>query len=112
CVSTPHTATLTASLHPTILHSPPRPPPRSTLFPYTTLFRSRRRGAGAAPARWHASRPSRRPCRRARRRAGDRSCREAGCRRCARSEEDTSELHHSQISESVFCLEKKKTIGV
>src|SRR3989442_2075296 len=27
-----------------------RPPPRSTLFPYTTLFRSTRRGEGATEA--------------------------------------------------------------
>src|SRR3972149_1558032 len=28
-----------------------------------------------------------------------------------RSEEHTSELHHSQISYAVFCLKKKKTCG-
>src|SRR3712207_9030432 len=45
-----------------------RRPPRSTLFPYTTLFRSRR-GEGALP--WSipqgwtvVSRPCKRPCRR------------------------------------------------
>src|SRR2546427_7946024 len=33
-----------------------RRPPRSTLFPYTTLFRSRSRGGGGAPARHRARR--------------------------------------------------------
>src|SRR6266511_1132850 len=63
-----------------------RRPPRSTLFPYTTLFRSR---AG----------PSSRP---PRRRAG------RSCGRCPRSEEHTSEL---QSREKLVCrllLEKKK----
>src|SRR3989304_5516264 len=32
-----------------------RRPPRSTLFPYTTLFRSRRGDAGGAPLRHHHS---------------------------------------------------------
>src|SRR6266700_69685 len=66
-----------------------RPPPRSTLFPYTTLFRSR---AGS-------TRPSARRCCR-----GDRH----RCRR--RSEEHTSEL---QSRENLVCrllLEKKKLV--
>src|SRR5690606_40055806 len=72
----------------------PRPPPSSTLFPYTTLFRSRR-GRLAA-------------CRR------QRSCRgrPVRSRRCEsrsrRSEEHTSEL---QSRENLVCrllLEKKK----
>src|SRR5438270_7659100 len=71
-----------------------RRPPRSTLFPYTTLFRSRgRRGSprggrrGAAPARWWGAR--------ARRRTPDRK---------------STRLNssHSQISYAVFCLKKKK----
>src|SRR2546430_17591845 len=36
-----------------------RRPPRSTLFPYTTLFRSHRPGRAAHPARAHRSQPSR-----------------------------------------------------
>src|SRR5690606_41991373 len=32
---------------------PPRPPPTSTLFPYTTLFRSPRRRPGRGPCRIH-----------------------------------------------------------
>src|SRR5215475_15118353 len=67
-----------------------RRPPRSTLFPYTTLFRSRRCGchASGSPAR------SRAP---------------PACRRIpSRSEEHTSEL---QSRENLVCrllLEKKK----
>src|SRR5438046_5569530 len=61
-------------------------PPRSTLFPYTTLFRSRRRGARAP---WR-SRP-RRP-------AADRP----------RSEEHTSELQSLTNLVCRLLLEKKK----
>src|SRR5215475_5157954 len=71
-----------------------RRPPRSTLFPYTTLFRSRRcrRGRGG-PAR---AAPPRAPG-------------PAGRGTTARSEEHTSEL---QSRENLVCrllLEKKKT---
>src|SRR6266571_4533408 len=38
-----------------------RRPPRSTLFPYTTLFRSRPEPYGRCAARWGASDPSSRP---------------------------------------------------
>src|SRR6478736_8357817 len=63
-----------------------RRPPRSTLFPYTTLFRPR-------PRRCAAQRPGRH--RRLRRGAGDRK---------------STRLNssHSQISYAVFCLKKKK----
>src|SRR5438045_7449191 len=68
-----------------------RRPPRSTLFPYTTLFRSRR-----TPAR------DRRRCRRSRRgRAG--TC---SCRRDRKSTRLNSS--HLGISYAVFCLKKKK----
>src|SRR5258708_21517477 len=68
-----------------------RRPPRSTLFPYTTLFRS---DGGD-------SRPHRPPPRR----------RVLGLARRRRSEEHTSELHHQIISYAVFCLKKKKNIS-
>src|ERR1051325_12000385 len=64
-----------------------RRPPRSTLFPYTTLFRSPRTRSARSTSR--------------------------GC--CARwiptrSEEHTSELQSPYvISYAVFCLKKKKT---
>src|SRR5215204_6119664 len=63
-----------------------RRPPRSTLFPYTTLFRSR------APPRPHTSRP-RRPHRAA----------------PARDRKSTRlNSSHTVISYAVFCLKKKK----
>src|SRR3712207_7270235 len=75
-----------------------RRPPRSTLFPYTTLFRSPRSGPAA---RWRRSPGGagapRRPC------GGPRP-------RCrgARSEEPTSELQSRQYLVFRFLLEKKK----
>src|ERR1051326_9342101 len=68
-----------------------RRPPRSTLFPYTTLFRSVRSGIEFAPARRERSTgPGRH-----------------------RSEEHTSELQsHSFISYAVFCLKKKHQVNM
>src|SRR3712207_7829210 len=91
-----------------------RRPPRSTLFPYTTLFRSRRRrrpghrgpdvgqllpGARARPGdrrRAEQDRPARRRPRPVR--DGDRE----------RSEEHTSELQSRQYLVCRLLLEKKK----
>src|SRR2546427_4776729 len=76
-----------------------RRPPRSTLFPYTTLFRSRRRpggrrGTGRSPGR--VGPPARaRPCARLPR---------AG----RRSEEHTSELQSQSNLVCRLLLEKKK----
>src|SRR2546430_13567589 len=80
-----------------------RRPPRSTLFPYTTLFRSvtaRQRGDGGAMDR-----------------LGDllnAAPVALGCRRepglddvHPRSEEQRLNSSHSQISYAVFCLKKK-----
>src|SRR5688572_30976633 len=66
-----------------------RRPPRSTLFPYTTLFRSAHRNALDAWYWLHAGLGHRR-----RRRRGDRK---------------STRLNssHSQISYAVFCLKKK-----
>src|SRR2546430_12473363 len=69
-----------------------RRPPRSTLFPYTTLFRSR----GQAARNHGAAAPDRRP---ARPFPGD----ERGDRKSTRLNSS-----HSQISYAVFCLKKKK----
>src|SRR5690242_21093001 len=81
-----------------------RQPQRSTLFPYTTLFRSGRPGA-LVPARPGRSRAEPRACRR---RAGRRRC---GVRRPPpRSEEHTSELQSHVNLVSRLLLEKKKTI--
>src|SRR3712207_6858059 len=74
-----------------------RRPPRSTLFPYTTLFRSRARTAVG------------------RRRIGEWAHTEDQCRKCrravktmARSEEHTSELQSRQYLVCRLLLEKKK----
>src|SRR5439155_27187782 len=68
-----------------------RRPPRSTLFPYTTLFRSPHR----------CGRP---------RRDGDCRHGEAGRRRDRRRDRKSTRLNssHVAISYAVFCLKKKK----
>src|SRR5215813_15204350 len=73
-----------------------RRPPRSTLFPYTTLFRSRE-----APSHRHAGLPAAllRRGRRARRR------RPAPARDRKSTRLNSS---HVRISYAVFCLKKKK----
>src|SRR5205823_12607090 len=77
-----------------------RRPPRSTLFPYTTLFRSPR-SAGAA--RFPAAIP-----RRAGRLSRRRPCRPSGERAHQRSEEHTSELQSLAYLVCRLLLEKKK----
>src|SRR2546426_4813653 len=88
-----------------------RRPPRSTLFPYTTLFRSSRacrRGGGGHPAgRWARRRGKERGRRRVRgvpRRRGGHG-REGG-----RGDRKSTRLNssHLVISYAVFCLKKKK----
>src|SRR5205809_4632561 len=69
-----------------------RPPPRSTLFPYTTLFRSRGRQAQAA----------------ARRRSDLRGVDRERVRTRERSEEHTSELQSRLHLVCRLLLEKKK----
>src|SRR2546430_12968641 len=75
-----------------------RRPPRSTLFPYTTLFRS----AGPA-ARADRRAPCAGPCRRAARRPPRSMARGPG-----RSEEHTSELQSQSNLVCRLLLEKKK----
>src|SRR2546430_13472766 len=67
-----------------------RRPPRSTLFPYTTLFRSGWQGAVRRTALW-----------------GDGS---VGARGLRGRDRKSTRLNssHSQISYAVFCLKKKK----
>src|SRR2546430_3904488 len=82
-----------------------RRPPRSTLFPYTTLFRSDRNNHAWRQGRNKAEKerdPRRGPRRRT---AGVRG--EAKRERRNRSEEHTSELQSQSISYAVFCLKKK-----
>src|SRR3712207_8213393 len=85
-----------------------RRPPRSTLFPYTTLFRSRATSECAPDSgrRSHARDRSRRPAVRARgaARPAPWPCR----RRRSRSEEHTSELQSRQYLVCRLLLEKKK----
>src|SRR5947209_16292741 len=70
-----------------------RPPPRSTLFPYTTLFRSRpgRPRTSGPPA----GRPRRPP--------------PAGTTTSTRQDRKSTRLNssHANISYAVFCLKKK-----
>src|SRR6476660_3525463 len=74
-----------------------RRPPRSTLFPYTTLFRPRRPRAGAA----RSCRCSRGACSPRRRPAPTRG----------RDRKSTRlNSSHQIISYAVFCLKKKKKI--
>src|SRR2546425_2144075 len=74
-----------------------RRPPRSTLFPYTTLFRSRAPARPAARRRWPAPRARSR---------GRRQGRRPRARR--RSEEHTSELQSLAYLVCRLLLEKKK----
>src|SRR2546425_8991529 len=74
-----------------------RRPPRSTLFPYTTLFRSRSRPA------WRPDSPS---CGGSPRSRCSRPC--SSCWTRARSEEHTSELQSLAYLVCRLLLEKKK----
>src|SRR5438445_8346545 len=88
-----------------------RRPPRSTLFPYTTLFRSGRASAGALgreppgenqpPERVHIDPGTRRRARIAR-----------AAREQRRSEEHTSELQLRQYLVCRLLLEKKKNKNI
>src|SRR3712207_8507094 len=92
-----------------------RRPPRSTLFPYTTLFRSDRRGRRGAsggdpapPVAPHRLRLRRRHAPRWRpRRRGPMVVWKA-----TRSEEHTSELQSRQYLVCRLLLEKKKTQSI
>src|SRR2546427_1293025 len=82
-----------------------RRPPRSTLFPYTTLFRSFTgarclpKGPWSRSARMTSSATST---------WGNASMLEVEGLHARRSEEHTLNSSHSQISYAVFCLKKKK----
>src|SRR2546430_13245322 len=79
-----------------------RRPPRSTLFPYTTLFRSRL-GMARSRAAAHGGREvDRGP-------AHPRGAGAAGARPVRRSEEHTSELQSQSNLVCRLLLEKKKT---
>src|SRR3712207_6899157 len=83
-----------------------RRPPRSTLFPYTTLFRSRARHERGDAADLRARPRRRRVCARLLRRVLERRPRQLQGGR--RSEEHTSELQSRQYLVCRLLLEKKK----
>src|SRR3712207_7471185 len=93
-----------------------RRPPRSTLFPYTTLFRSRRERTGPEILRPHSHRirPDRdrfgeqRPLIVVRQAA---VMLEIAATAVARQDRKSTRLNssHANISYAVFCLKKKKT---
>src|SRR5688572_30937127 len=94
----------------------PTPPPRSTLFPYTTLFRSRRRHHHALllPAlrlqrvrRWNRSHALRAAEHRSDQ-AALQPCDPGGVSTDERSEEHTSELQSQSNLVCRLLLEKKK----
>src|SRR3712207_6952570 len=82
-----------------------RRPPRSTLFPYTTLFRSRRGAGGRGRTRSRGFGDGRR--RRARERARTAAGRRDRCGSSVRSEEHKSELQSRQYLVCRLLLEKK-----
>src|SRR2546430_7564978 len=98
-----------------------RRPPRSTLFPYTTLFRSTRaEGGGGAFADADGGKRCRHPALQAdstldhaaRRRAVRALVRRRGLSRRSPGQADRKSTRlnssHSQISYAVFCLKTKK----
>src|SRR3712207_8627832 len=98
-----------------------RRPPRSTLFPYTTLFRSSRVSlvwvdrpdSAKASASLASDELSLRVEERARSiYGGMRADSVPALFPLTRSEEHTSELSHANISYAVFCLKKKKTTTI
>src|SRR3546814_4418653 len=95
-----------------MIRRPPRSTRTDTLFPYTTLFRSRHRGPGLQAVR--LDRIDRDPDLAGRRPSADADDGglHAQCQTApgtGRSEEHTSELQSlMRISYAVFCLKKKK----
>src|SRR3712207_7700036 len=91
-----------------------RRPPRSTLFPYTTLFRSRNRRGRRRRGPAADGRTSHRGLRARDRRTGAGITGRRG-RRALRPRQDeigkSTRLNssHANISYAVFCLKKKKT---
>src|SRR2546430_3939068 len=82
-----------------------RRPPRSTLFPYTTLFRSRRRGRTVGTELVRGPRLGEHV-------RVERASRHSPRANATRGERDRKSTRlnssHSQISYAVFCLKKKK----
>src|SRR2546429_1819697 len=100
-----------------------RRPPRSTLFPYTTLFRSVAEGRGGSSPQFGEAAGRREPFRGYHRRDLQRSAApdrlgpgtsgEAGRRRARRDRKSTRlNSSHGYISYAVFCLKKKTHVQV
>src|SRR2546422_5057420 len=89
-----------------------RRPPRSTLFPYTTLFRSRDGGVHLAGFLKRTEHPRAPLCARRLSREGagrgEQHYEDEGLQRAARSEEHTSELQSRLHLVCRLLLEKKK----
>src|SRR5947208_6858352 len=83
-----------------------RQPPRSTLFPYTTLFRSLTSPDSRRRKRWQLE-----PCKRCKRGSTRKNFRKK-CTSRARSEEHTSELQSPDHLVCRLLLEKKNEMGV
>src|SRR2546421_2231876 len=98
------------------------PPPRSTLFPYTTLFRSRARPAPLAPPHppaapgWPAppaTTPRSFPCATAARRSRPDTPRRRGAYAPPPDRKSTRlNSSHDQISYAVLCLKKKEILQI
>src|SRR3712207_7808406 len=85
-----------------------RRPPRSTLFPYTTLFRSRACRAVLALPRGQRLQPGQHPDLSLEDAPADRRLLPGAAGGCRRSEEHTSELQSRQYLVCRLLLEKKK----
>src|SRR2546422_5401691 len=90
-----------------------RRPPRSTLFPYTTLFRSLHRGApGSLHPRVRG--PGAKRIGASRRIELKHGIETEGARSQEREDRKSTRLNssHGYISYAVFCLKKKKNINI
>src|SRR5256885_6189394 len=87
-----------------------RRPPRSTLFPYTTLFRSHEGGAGDERRESRPRRERARPGEERRREhsAGDPTHESSGHESLRDRKSTRLNSSHLVISYAVFCLKKKK----
>src|SRR2546430_11462662 len=90
-----------------------RRPPRSTLFPYTTLFRSQGRRVRGPRGRGTEDREGGAAERRAPSGGAAVAVPRGGARGC-RADRKSTRLNssHSQISYAVFCLKKKKNVNL
>src|SRR5689334_24098116 len=87
-----------------------RRPPRSTLFPYTTLFRSHRRRQRPRVGRVRGGRRGEAAVRAGGRPARGEEAHRGMPRAAGRRDRKSTRLNssHSSISYAVFCLKKKK----